>query len=73
MLLAGVRAGGPAEQAGLRRGDILVRLGEHVIGGIDDVKFVMTQEKPGAHMRAVVLRAGKEVAADVVLDTPPKR
>ena len=73
MLLAGVRPGGPADAAGLRRGDVLVRLGGHVVGGMDDVKFVMTQSKPGARMKAVVLRDGKELAVDVTLDTPSKR
>jgi hypothetical protein len=73
MLLAGVRPHGPADAAGLRRGDILVRLGGHVVGTMDDVKFVMTQSKPGARMKAVVLRDGKEVAVEVTLDAPSKR
>jgi hypothetical protein len=73
MLLAGVRQQGPADAAGLRRGDILVRLGGHVIGGTDDVKFVMTQSKPGQRMKAVVLRDGKEMTVEVTLDTPSKR
>jgi Peptidase family M28/PDZ domain len=73
MLLAGVRPGGPADQAGLRRGDVLVRLGKHVVGGIDDVKFVMTQSKPGARVKVVVRRDGKELSLEVTLDAPPKR
>ncbi|HEY3817773.1 MAG TPA: M20/M25/M40 family metallo-hydrolase [Polyangiaceae bacterium] len=73
MLLAGVRPGGPADAAGLRKGDVIVRLGGHVVGGTDDVKFVMTQSRPGAHIKAVVLRDGKELSVDVTLDVPPKR
>jgi len=73
MLLAGVRPGGPADAAGLRKGDILVRLGGHVVGDMDDVKFVMTQSAPGTRMKAVVIREGKELAVDVTLDTPSKR
>ena len=73
MLLAGVRPGGPADAAGLRKGDVLVRLGGHVVGGMDDVKFVMTDAKPGTRMKAVVIRDGKELAVDVTLDTPNKR
>lgn len=68
MLLSGVRKGGPADQAGLRGGDVLVRLGGHVIGGIEDVMFVLTGTKPGQHIKAVVLRDGKEITADVVLE-----
>ncbi|HEY1692738.1 MAG TPA: M28 family peptidase [Polyangiaceae bacterium] len=73
MLLAGVRAGGPADKAGLRRGDVLVRLGKHVIGGIDDVKFVLTQARPGTTMKAAVLRDGTLLSVDVTLDVPPRR
>ena len=73
MLLAGVRPGGPAEQAGLRKGDVLVRLDGHVVGGTDDVKFMLTQSKPGARMKAVVVRDGKELTVEVTLDTPSKK
>jgi hypothetical protein len=73
MLLAGVRPRGPADLAGLRQGDVLVRLGGHVIGGTDDVKFVMTQSKPGQRMKAVVVRDGKEITVEVTLDVPPRR
>ncbi|MGD0524027.1 MAG: M28 family peptidase [Polyangiaceae bacterium] len=73
MLLAGVRPGGPADAAGLRKGDILVRLGGHVVGSTDDVKFVMTESTPGMRMRAVVLRDGKELSVDVVLDVAPPK
>jgi Tol biopolymer transport system component len=73
MLLAGVRPHGPADSAGLRRGDVLLRLDGHVVGTTDDVKFVMTQSKPGDRMKAVVLRDGKELTVEVTLDTPARR
>jgi hypothetical protein len=65
MLLAGVRAGGAADQAGMKRGDILVRLGKSVIGGVEDLMFVLNASKPGETVRAVVLRDGKEVPLEV--------
>ena len=73
MLLAGVRARGPADRAGLRAGDIVVRLGGHVVGTVEDVMFVLTEAKPGALMPLVVLRDGKEIAVDVTLEAPNKR
>jgi hypothetical protein len=73
VLLAGVRAGGPADKAGLRRGDVVVRLAGHVVGGVEDVMFVLTQHPPGARIRAVVNRDGKELAVDVTLDAPSGR
>lgn len=68
MLLSGVRRGGPADKAGLRGGDLIVRVGGHVIGGVEDVMFVLTGAKPGQHVKVVALRDGKEIAADVVLE-----
>ncbi|NMO19650.1 M20/M25/M40 family metallo-hydrolase [Pyxidicoccus fallax] len=65
MLLAGVRAGGAAEHAGMKRGDVLVRLGKHVIGGVEDLMFVLNASKPGETVTAVVVRDGKEVPLEV--------
>jgi S1-C subfamily serine protease len=45
-----------------------VRLGGHVVGGVEDVMFVLTGAKPGSKLKAVVLRDGKEIAVDLVLD-----
>jgi len=73
MLLAGVRRHGPADQAGLRAGDVIVRLGSHVVGDVEDVMFVLTQSRPGTRMKVVVLRDGKELAVDVTLDGPGKK
>jgi Tol biopolymer transport system component len=68
MLLAGVRPGGAADKAGLKKGDIVVLLGGHVIGRVEDVMFVLTDAKPGATLPAVVLRDGKEMKVDLVLE-----
>jgi Tol biopolymer transport system component len=68
MLLSGVRRGGPADKAGLRGGDVILRLGGHVIGGVEDVMFVLTGTKAGQHIKVVALRDGKEITADVVLE-----
>ena len=37
-----VERGGPAEKAGLREGDLVVGLGEEVIGGVDDLHRLLT-------------------------------
>ena len=65
VLLAGVRAGGAAEKAGLRRGDILVRLGKSEIGSVEDLMYVLNASKPGETVTAVVIRDGKEVKLQV--------
>ena len=73
MLLAGVRPGGAAEKAGLKRGDVLVHLGDHLISGVEDLMFVLTESKPGSTMKAVVVRDGKEVTVDVTLQAARPR
>jgi Tol biopolymer transport system component/Iap family predicted aminopeptidase len=72
MLLAGVRPGGAADKAGLVRGDVLVRLGDHPISGVEDLMYVLEASKPGTTMKAVVVRDGKEVSVDVTLQEPRK-
>jgi C-terminal processing protease CtpA/Prc len=67
MLLAGVRPGGAADAAGLRKGDILVKLGDHVINGVEDLMYVLMENKPGTQMKAVVVRDGSQMTFEVTL------
>jgi S1-C subfamily serine protease len=61
VLLAGVRPGGAAEKAGMQRGDVLVKLGTHDIGSVEDLMYVLNASHPGETVNAVVVRDGKEV------------
>ncbi len=65
MLLDGVRPGGAADKAGLKRGDIIVKLGKHDVTGVEDLMFVLNASKPGETVKVVVIRDGKPVEADV--------
>lgn len=65
VLLAGVRAGGPAEAAGFQRGDLLVELAGHPVGDIYDFMFVLRKSKPGETVTAVVERSGERVELEV--------
>ena len=67
MLLAGVRQGGAADLAGMQRGDILVKLGDHEVGDVRDLMFALRALKPGDQVIAVVLRDGKRVELPVTL------
>jgi hypothetical protein len=66
VLLAGVRAGGPAERAGIQRGDILVELSGKEIRDINDFMFILRQSKPGEQTKAVVVRDGARVELTVI-------
>jgi hypothetical protein len=65
VLLAGVRPGGAAEAGGLQRGDILVRLGKHTIGSVEDLMYVLNASRPGERVKAAVLRGGREIELEV--------
>jgi Tol biopolymer transport system component/Zn-dependent M28 family amino/carboxypeptidase len=65
VLLAGVRPGSPAEQGGLRRGDLLVELAGKEIRDIHDFMYVLQRAKPGEKTTAVVVRGGERVPLEV--------
>jgi S1-C subfamily serine protease len=73
MLLADVRPGGAADLAGMKRGDILVHVGTHAIGGVEDLMYVLESSKPGETVRIVVLRDGKEVQLEATFQEARRR
>ena len=61
VLIADVRPGGGADLAGIKRGDVLVKLGKFNIASVEDLMFVLMQAKPGETVTAKVLREGHEL------------
>jgi Tol biopolymer transport system component len=74
MLLAGVRPGGAADLGGLKRGDILVKIGAHDIGSVNDLMYVLNSSKPGETVTVAVMREGKRVEMPITFQesTRPK-
>ena len=68
--LSGVRAGGPADKAGLKGGDIIVEFGGQAITNIYDYTYALDAVKIGVPVEVVVLRDGKQVKLTV---TPEAR
>jgi S1-C subfamily serine protease len=73
VLLAGVRAGGGAEAAGMRRGDVLVKLGTFDISSVEDLMFALNASKPGQTVTAVVLRDGKSLELKATFQESKRR
>jgi Peptidase family M28/PDZ domain/PA domain len=69
--LGAIVPGSGAERAGLREGDVLVRLGDTGINGFDDLRSVLARQAPGDTVRVVYLRDGQDHAASVTLGTRP--
>ena len=59
LLLSGVVGGGPADQAGLQKGDLIVELAGQAIANIYDYTYALEQLKPGVPARVVYLRGGE--------------
>ncbi len=68
--ISGVRAGGPADKAGLKGGDIIVEFGGQQIANIYDYTYTLDAVKIGEPVEVVVLRDGKRVKLTV---TPEAR
>jgi Tol biopolymer transport system component len=68
--LSGVRAGGPADKAGLKGGDIIVEFGGTHIANIYDYTYALDAVKIGQPVTVVVLRDGQRVSVSV---TPEAR
>lgn len=70
MKLDGVRPGSPAEKAGLRAGDLIVKLGKMAIKNVYDYTYALGEMRGGEEVEAVIRRDGKEMTIKI---TPEKR
>jgi predicted metalloprotease with PDZ domain len=58
--LSGVRAGGPADAAGLKANDIIIRIGEYPVPDLQGMTDALLQYKPGDQVEVRFLRDGAE-------------
>jgi S1-C subfamily serine protease len=65
-----VEAGGAADRAGLRVGDILVALDGAVVAGADDLLRLLNADRIGRSVQVSLLRGGRLVTETV---TPQER
>ena len=56
--LAGVRAGSPAEKAGLRANDVITRIGDYEVPDLEAMTGALRSHKPGDTVEIVVRRDG---------------
>ncbi len=64
--LSGVRAGGPADKAGLKGGDIIVEFAGQKITNIYDYTYALDAVKIGQPVEVVVVRNGKRIKLTVI-------
>jgi hypothetical protein len=65
--LSAVRAGSPAEQAGIRAGDVLVKLGGMDVHDLQGMTEALRAHKPGDTVQVDVLREGRRITVTATL------
>ena len=68
MKISGTRPGSPAEKAGLKADDVIIKFGGKEIKNIYDFTYMLGQFKPGDEVEIVAKRADKEVVLKAKLE-----
>jgi serine protease Do len=70
-LVVGVARGGPAASAGIRRGDVIVRVGDQDVTGARALGAAVRSHNAGERVEMTVWRQGRERTLDVTLGEMP--
>ncbi len=68
--ISGASPGSPADKAGLKAGDAIIKMGKTKIDGLDDFDLALRMFSPGESVGVTVLREGKRVKLTVKLGKP---
>ncbi len=71
-LIASVIAGGPAAQAGLKAGDVIVSVDGQAVDDTNAFDYRFATKPLGGTAKLGALRAGRELAATIALQTAPE-
>jgi hypothetical protein len=72
LAISGVQPESPAQKAGLKGGDVVVKVGASKIANIEDFMSALMKHKPGETVKVVVLRGKEQVETEVTLSSRPK-
>lgn len=67
VLLGGVRPGSPAEKAGLKAGDIMIKFGGRSIRSLEEFTAALSEHKPGDVVEVVVRRGQETITVKATL------
>lgn len=71
VVVQSVRPGGPADQGGLRPGDVIVQLESKPVNDLTDVDWVLDRAAPGQTLQMIVERKGQTTLLKVTLGSRP--
>ena len=63
--IEGVSAGGPAESAGIKKGDVIIEIGGKAVSNVDGYMSALKSQKSGAAVDVKILRDAKELMLKV--------
>lgn len=69
LLVLEIEPGSPAEQAGLRIGDVLIGAGERAIHAPDDLLARISDTPPGSALAIELVRGGRPMTSHVIVQT----
>jgi S1-C subfamily serine protease len=61
-----VEKGSPADRAGLRDGDVIVRYRDSAIASVDDLHRLLTEEQLGVSATITAIRLTEKIEAEIV-------
>lgn len=71
VLIGEVQPGGPADEAGLEQGEVVVGLDDQDVESLGDLLTILRRLAPGERVTVDVLRNGEQAMAEVTLDELP--
>lgn len=69
--ITGVRAGSPAEKAGLTSGDVIIRFNDRTIANLYDLTYALRAHAPGDTVQLVVQRTDRQLTFEAILARRP--
>ncbi|MBQ6713577.1 MAG: trypsin-like peptidase domain-containing protein [Selenomonadales bacterium] len=71
VVVVNIGDGTPAANVGMRRGDVIIRLGQHDINKFSDLRQALDAHRAGDHVKIDIIRAGQPMTIDIVLGEVP--
>lgn len=68
VLIEEVRKESAAEKAGLKAGDVLLKIGSRTVGDVDDARKALRKHKPGEKVEVEILRKGSKKTVTVEIE-----